>query len=352
MKSFKKHLTEQKLFEEYLEEKLIMLSNGKKYGQIVFLAGGAGSGKGFAAQNFMQKELFKVRDVDEWKKTFMKIADIMDNPEKYAKMQRAGSKIPQGEYSEIKGLDLKKPEDVGKLHMFIKKMGLKDKTLNIMLGELKNKTVLPNIMFDITAKGVKDIKSHLPRLLSAGYNPANIHLVWVLTDYQIALKQNAERERVVPADIMLQTHQGAADTVFKYVTGNTKSIQINGEIHVILNNQDNTVFWHPTGADKTSNMKKKQKKGNGFEIKMNSDVVKDFTYLTLKKRGKPMENEDKVMKQFNQWVVDNIPKGDLQRGIEQTKDVEGSSSAMSRKEKRKPNDTRLFGVGRRAQARK
>ncbi len=65
MFGFKRHL---------LAEKLITLSNGKKYGQIVFLAGGAGSGKGFAADNFMQKELFKVRDVDEWKKTFQKIS--------------------------------------------------------------------------------------------------------------------------------------------------------------------------------------------------------------------------------------------------------------------------------------
>ena len=36
------------LLEEYqqLDEKLIMFNNGARYGQIVFLAGGAGSGKG------------------------------------------------------------------------------------------------------------------------------------------------------------------------------------------------------------------------------------------------------------------------------------------------------------------
>ena len=38
-----------------LEEKLIVYGGGKKYGQIVFLAGGAGSGKGFASEKFMQK---------------------------------------------------------------------------------------------------------------------------------------------------------------------------------------------------------------------------------------------------------------------------------------------------------
>ena len=313
MKTFKQHLTEQ----QYLEEKLIMLNNGRKDGQIVFLAGGAGSGKGFAAQNFMQKELFKVRDVDEWKKTFQAISDIKDNPEKYAKIQKAGSKIPQGKYDEIKGLDLKNPKHVGILHLFIKKLGLKNKTLDLMLSQLKDRKKLPNIMFDITAKDTKDVSQFLPRLLKAGYNPANIHLVWVLTDYKIAIKQNASRERVVPSDIMLQTHEGASETVYNYVTGQGKKMQINGEIHVILNNKQNTVFFEPTGADRTSNMKKRDEKGKRVD-KTNSAVVKDFTYLTLKKRGKPMTKEDKVMKQLYHWVVDNIPKSDFQKALTST----------------------------------
>ena len=305
MKSFKQHLSDQKLFEEYLEEKLIMLNNGRKDGQIVFLAGGAGSGKGFAASNFMEKEKFKVRDVDEWKKTFMAIADIKDNPEKYAKMAKYGTKIPMGEYEEIKGLNWKNPKDVEKLHFFIKKLGLKDKTLDLMLSQLKDRKKLPNIMFDITAKDTKDVSQFLPRLLKAGYNPANIHLVWVLTDYKIAVKQNADRERVVPDDIMLQTHNGAGETVYKYVTGHGQKMQINGEIHVILNNKKNTVFFEPTGADRTSNMSGKK----------NEKVVKDFTYLTLKKRGKPMNVEAKIQKQLYHWVINNIPKSDFQKSL-------------------------------------
>jgi hypothetical protein len=268
----------------------------------------------------MQKELFKVRDVDEWKKTFMAIADIMDNPEKYAKMQKAGSSIPKGEYAKVKGLDLKKPKDVEKLHFFIKKLGLKDKTLDLMLSQMKNKKVLPNIMFDITAKDAKDIGQFMPRLLQAGYNPANIHLVWVLTDYQIAIQQNQDRDRVVPSDIMLATHKGASETVYKYVSGQGRRMAINGSIHVILNNKQNTVFFEPSGADRTSNMKKKgkDKDRNKMVKKTNSAVVKDFTYLTLKERGKPMTKEDKVMKQLFNWVVTNIPKSDFQKALSDT----------------------------------
>ena len=40
-----------------LEEKLILFNGGKNYGQIVFMAGGAGSGKGFAIQNFMNQQI-------------------------------------------------------------------------------------------------------------------------------------------------------------------------------------------------------------------------------------------------------------------------------------------------------
>ena len=49
---------EKQLMEQYqqLEEKLIMFNNGARYGQIVFLAGGAGSGKGFALSNFMEND--------------------------------------------------------------------------------------------------------------------------------------------------------------------------------------------------------------------------------------------------------------------------------------------------------
>ena len=286
MKSFRQHLTEQ----QYLEEKLIMLNNGRKDGQIVFLAGGAGSGKGFASDNFMEKEKFKVRDVDEWKKTFMKIADL------------------QNKYPEIKGLDMKKPADVSKLHMFVKNLNLKNKTLDVMLDHLKDRKKLPNIMFDITAKDTKDVTQFLPRLLAAGYNPANIHLVWVLTDYKIAIKQNASRERVVASDIMLSTHEGAGETVYKFITGQGQKMQINGEIHVILNNKKNTVFFEPSGADRTSKISGKK----------NEKVVKDFTYLTLKKRGKAMTAEDKVMKQLYNWVVDNIPKSDFQKALKGT----------------------------------
>lgn len=279
---------------EYLEEKLIMLSNGKKYGQIVFLAGGAGSGKGFAASNFMQSDLFKIRDVDEWKLAFLKIAKMKDK------------------YPEIQGLDLKKPADVGKLHVFLDKKGIKDRTMDLLLKGMKKKETLPNIMFDITAKDVMSVAKMMPDLLRAGYNPANIHMVWVLTNYQVAIKNNAGRARVVPDDIMLQTHSGAANTMFNIIQKKGKKLAINGELHVILNNRENTIMWK--AGDKSKSGKQTATKYTNKPDKK-AGVIKDFTYITLKKRGKPMMSEKDVLAQLHRWIVSNIPETELQKQL-------------------------------------
>ena len=288
---------------EYLEEKLLLINNGKKYGQIVFLAGGAGSGKGFASTNFMEKEKFKVRDVDEWKTAFMKIGAL------------------KNKYPEIKGLHLKKPADVAKLHAFIEKLGIKDNTMNALLSGMKNKSVLPNIMFDITGKNINSIAKMMPNLLNAGYNPADIHMVWVLTDYQLAVTNNRTRPRIVQDDILFQTHTGAANTMFDLIKNKGKKLAINGEIKVILNNLENTIHWKDDDAgvspeNRTSGKYIKSKDGEKL------GVIKDFTYITIKRRGKPNKTPDQIMQQLYQWIVNNIPESELQKELEDRTDTE------------------------------
>mgnify|MGYP000612566735 FL=1 len=299
MKPFKEFNESQ----EYLEEKLLLINNGKKYGQIVFLAGGAGSGKGFASTNFMEKEKFKVRDVDEWKTAFMKIGAL------------------KNKYPEIKGLHLKKPADVVKLHAFIEKLGIKDNTMNALLSGMKNKSVLPNIMFDITGKNINSIAKMMPNLLNAGYNPADIHMVWVLTDYQLAVTNNRTRPRIVQDDILFQTHTGAANTMFDLIKNKGKKLAINGEIKVILNNLENTIHWKDDDAgvspeNRTSGKYIKSKDGEKL------GVIKDFTYITIKRRGKPNKTPDQIMQQLYQWIVNNIPESELQKELEDRTDTE------------------------------
>jgi len=273
------------LAEKYLEEKLIMYNQGKRYGQIVFLAGGAGSGKGFAIRNFMEKEKFKVRDVDEWKRAFMKMADL------------------QGKYPEIKGLNLKNSNDVAKIHMFVKKMGIKDKTIDLMLADA-NSRHLPNIMFDITMKDANDIDQYMPKLIKAGYDAKNVHLTWVLTNYAVAIVNNRNRPRVVADDIMLLSHEGAATSMYEVIKGKLPR-GLNGSVRVILNNLENTIAW----VDPDTKKPMLTKQGN---IK-----VKDFTYLTLKKEGKSIGPEMDVKRQILGWIAANVPQTKL------TKDMMG-----------------------------
>ena len=271
------------LAEKYLEEKLIMYNQGKRYGQIVFLAGGAGSGKGFAIRNFMEKEKFKVRDVDEWKRAFMKIADAQDK------------------YPEIRGLKLKNSKDVAKIHAFVKKMGIKDKTIDLMLADA-NSRHLPNIMFDITMKDANDIDQYMPKLIKAGYDAKNVHLTWVLTNYAVAIVNNQNRPRVVADDIMLLSHEGAATSMYEVIKGKLPR-GLNGSVRVILNNLENTIPW----VDPDTKKPMRTKQGN---IK-----VRDFTYLTLKKEGKSIGPEMDVKRQILGWIAANVPDTKLTREL-------------------------------------
>jgi hypothetical protein len=261
--SFKKFLQ--------LDEKLILYNHGKRYGQIVFLAGGAGSGKGFALNNFMEKEKFKIRDVDEWKLSFLRLAKEKDK------------------YPELKDLNLKMPKDVFKLHMFIKEKGIKEKSLDYLLQNANNPETLPNIMFDITLKDLDDINQTIPSLISIGYKPENIHLSWVLANYHQAVEANSKRARVVPDNILLATHDGAAKTMWNIIQSKKLPENMDGEVRIILNNRENTTL-------------SKQKNSKGDRI------VVGFDYLTIKKSGKSFISSDEVSNKLKDWVTSNIPK--------------------------------------------
>ena len=295
-----------------LEEKLIVYGGGKKYGQIVFLAGGAGSGKGFASEKFMQKELFRVRDVDEWKKAFIKLS---------ADMKR---------YSELKGLNLRNPDDVFKLHMAVKKMGIKGRSLQLLLRDVRPDR-LPNIMFDITFKDTDEIDEAMPMLLRAGYQPRDIHITWVLTNYHIAVKQNKERDRVVPDDIMIATHTGAATSMYNVIKGNLPR-GVDGQVNIVLNNKNNTIkFKSSDFADKKV------------------ENVQDFEYFRIKREGQRIDTSEKALEKVMTWVKSNIPRN--RKLIDLFRDKEGIIVKEPTKATRDRSEVEKFGVGRRIKQR-
>jgi predicted kinase len=296
-----------------LVEKLIVYNGGKKYGQVVFLAGGAGSGKGFAINNFMEGEKFKVRDVDEMKIAFQKLDEL----QKFtldALLKKYGDKIDASEMQiiqktvidkgfSLKDLNLKTPEHVFALHILIRATGAKNKTLDMILDSAKQ-GVLPNLLFDSTFADMGDMDTYIPMLTKVGYDTRNIHVTWVLTNYEIAIQNNAKRNRVVPQDILLKTHKGAAKTVMQLVkTGFPR--EVDGGVYVVLNNPQNTMFIVDP------------KTGEHYKDIKGRKVVGNFMYLTLKKPGKPMTNDAEVKKQLYSWIKDNVPADALD-----TKDLE------------------------------
>jgi dephospho-CoA kinase len=269
--------------EEQLNEKLLVYNNRKPYGQVVFLAGGAGSGKGFASDHFIDKEMFKVRDVDEMKKQ-LQILNRLGKIDIDGILKKYGKNIPAAEIENIRNLQsqgfqlrnlqLKKPDHVRALHQLVKG---KD-----------NPETLPNIMFDITAKDVSDITSVIPMLKKVGYKSKNVHLTWILTKFLTAIENNKQRERMVPEDILLKTHEGAANTVWSLVT-KAMPKGLNGRVDVILNNPEHTV---------------KYKYADGNEV---DGIAKGFLSLPLKKEGGKI-NPEKVWKQkLYGWVKNNAP---------------------------------------------
>ena len=292
-----------------LEEKLIVYGGGKRYGQIVFLAGGAGSGKGFASEKFMQKDLFRVRVVEEWKKAFIKLS---------ADMKR---------YSELKGLNLRNPDDVFKLHMAVKKMGIKGRSLQLLLRDVRPDR-LPNIMFDITFKDTDEIDEAMPMLLRAGYQPRDIHITWVLTNYHIAVKQNKERDRVVPDDIMIGTHTGAATSMYNVIKGNLPR-GVDGQVNIVLNNKNNTIKF----------------KSSEFTSDKKIENVQDFEYFRIKQEGRPIDTSEKAIHKVMTWVKSNIPRN--RKLIDLFRDKEGIIVKEPTKATRDRDEVEKFGIGRR-----
>ena len=287
----------EEITEDILNEKLITYGNRKPYGQIVFMAGGAGSGKGFAIKNFVDSASFKIRDVDEMKKQLQILnrlgkLDIRSILKKYGRNIKLKDldlirKIEKDGYK-LQNFNLKKPDHVYALHILVKAMGIKDNTLEKLLLGKNNPETLPNVLFDITAKDITDITKVIPKLKAVGYKPENIHLTWVLTNYVTAMVNNKNRARMVPEDILLKTHEGAANTIWGIVT---KALPkgMNGRVDVILNNPEHTVFF----TDK-----------DGRTINGN---VKGFLSLPLKKEKGGIYAEKVWKDKLFRWVKGNAP---------------------------------------------
>ena len=248
-------------------------------------------------------EKIKKFSVDKWYKKYgNKLSDKAEkgglSPKAHVEEYVLGSNKT---IQDIAG-DLKNPNNVASLHYIVDSMGLKDKWVINMLNGKNNKETLPNLMFDITAKKVTSITSVVKPLMDAGYDSKNVHLIWVLKEYKASVRANKTRDRVVPQDILLQTHEGASETMWHVITKILPK-GVNGRIDVILNNNEQTAFFVDKKGKK---IKVEPNQQNKFEKAQ--PVVKGFTSLPVKKQGGGILPEKVWQDILVRWILGNAPE--------------------------------------------
>lgn len=298
MKSFKGFLLE----EELLNEALVTFA-GKaypKFNNIVILAGGAGSGKGFVTDKLLGIE-GKILDVDEVKKLVMKAPNL-------------GKRIKRDLGVDVSKLVLKNPSDVKMLHYIVdEELGLIDKRerafIKSVLSADPNRK--PNIIFDVTMKDLKKYNKLMSLATMMGYDTKNVHIVWVANELRMAMEQNLKRERVVPEDILVLTHEGASETVSHLVKvgGSLGSI---GDFHIVFNK------FRVDADVKTGDEKIVDKFGTGVKRKIKPQYIEQANYITVKKAG---SSKIELTSDSLKKIMSYVPKPDA------WKDVTTSGSA-------------------------
>ena len=288
-KHTKKITPGQELDEEQLDEKLITFANKAypKEGHALILAGGAGSGKGFVLNNLVGLE-GKVFDVDALKSLVLKAPKLKQ-------------KIKDEMGVDLSKVDLKNPKDVGKLHQIVGDiLRFPNKAQQAFFTQIITKPALdkPNIIFDVTLKDLRKLDNITRLVQQAGYDKKKIHIVWVVNDIEVAKVQNLDpkRGRVVPVEILVNTHRGASQTMLDIVKmGKGLKKYMDGDIVFAFNkiNVDSEL--------------KVSKKGGAY--------IKEAEYFYVKRSGQPpisfSDMGDRVLKKIaayvpnaNTWTLD------------------------------------------------
>lgn len=265
-------------FALYEAEMQFNKNSNNGFGNVLIMAGGAGSGKGFVLSNLVGLK-GKVLDVDQLKKLAFSTNRLYDEMKK-----------------EIPGLNgiesLSDPKLTSDVHEFlnITKL-LPDKVQKTLFSSImmSHPDRRPNLIFDITLKDISKLVNLDVSLKRLGYKKENVHLVWVVNDLDVALDQNAKRDRKVDERILKNTHVGAAMTM-KNIIDKTFDISdiLDGDIYIAFNKVN------------VDNLLKKSEHGGSF--------VSDANYIHLKQSGKPVD-KSKLTAEVIKKIKSYVPKG-------------------------------------------
>lgn len=109
-----------------------------------------------------------------------------------------------------------------------------------------------------------------------GYEPKNIHLVWVLNKYDTAKEQNAKRERKLPEEVLVFAHKGCVDVMKSILTASKSMGMIDGDIWI---------YFGSTNTGDTELIK--SDKGGKY--------IKDFCAVKVKEAGKQLVDYETMM---------------------------------------------------------
>ena len=175
-------------------------------------------------------------------------------------------------------MNLTKEDDVAQLHDIVaNELNLSNKQqIRFFANALFQRADLkPNVIFDVTLKDLRKLDNITRVVQASGYEKKNIHIVWVVNDIEVAKAQNLnpDRGRVVPVEILINTHRGASQTMLDIVNmGSGLKKYMDGDIVFAFNkiNVDGELA--------------KSKKGGSY--------IKDANYFYVKRAGsKPIPHK-------------------------------------------------------------
>lgn len=235
-----------------LSEALITLGGVAypKDNNVVIFAGGSGSGKGFIKDNLLGIEGI-VFDTDALK-------------EKYTRSEKLKQSLKDEFGFDADSFNFKNPDDVSKLHTILSSKGIPEKIYQTVLNSVAELERKPNIIFDVTLSNLTRLHNISFMLKEVGYKEVNTHLVWVLTEYSVAMENNKRRDRVVPKLVFKDIHKGVSRTMNDLLQMENIAEYVDGDIWIVFNNPlvDTNKTTSPNGGsylDKVNYVKLKSK---------------------------------------------------------------------------------------------
>lgn len=271
-------------YAEFIMEKLITFGGKSypKFGNVVLLGGGGGSGKGFVKKNLMGIE-GKSFDVDELKSLALR-------SDKIKKKVKAELDIDLEDFNKPNAL--KDPETVSLLHQILgDELKIPDKVNQAFFSSVlfSRPDLKPNIIFDVTLSTLEKFDSIITNVKRLGYDKKNIHIVWVINDIEVALTQNQKRSRTVKPEILINTHKGAAQTMLDIIgMGDHLSSYMDGDIVFAFNK-----------VNVDSKLEKSEFGGK---------YIIDANYFYIKKAGQKVHDLKSINNNIRDKIKQYVPK--------------------------------------------